>query len=601
MTTRAVWDPSTVSLATLAPTRRQRRSALAIAAAVLVAWGAIAPFGDTHFPPMNGFIPATEAVLVVCDLMIAALLAGQAVTIGSRALVLLAGGFLFDALIIIPHILTFPGAFMPSGLLGAGMQTTAWLFIFWHFALPAAVIGYVCLPREPRALTATMLYVDATVVVGLVVLLTWIAIAYGDDLPPLFVDRRGFAPLATTVTGFDLAMSVLALLALLARRQKSVFDLWLIVAVVALVAELVVTASVMTGRFSLGFYASRFLSMAASVIVLVALLAETIRQDVRLARANLALQLERSRKLTSLDAALGAIVHEVKQPISSIAHHAEAAHIMLGSPAPDLDELRDIAGEIHESSLRANEIFTSIRGLFRNSRGEFQKLDMNDIASGVLRALRAELREYNVIPRMELEADLPPVLGHQGQLQEVIFYLVHNALDAMKEGSSLERTLHVCTERRGGHAVGVSVQDSGPGIEPGQMQRIFDPFFTTKKNGMGMGLAICRMIVERHGGRLSASTDMDSGARFEMTIPVKRDAELDQQLAEPGIAAVSSQLFIRKARHVNDAPATAVPVNDMPNPVTEPDRATVSRSATRARTLSVKRGSSAGQSGRTTF
>lgn len=599
MAKRTVWDVSKVSLATRPPTSPQRLVTLAVAAAVLVATAGIFPFAAIKLRPMDGFIPATEGVLVICDLLVAALLASQAVAIGSRALLLLAAGFLFDGLIIVPHALTFPGAFAPSGLLGAGMQTTAWLFIFWHFALPAAVIGYVCLPREPRTLTATMLYGDAAVVVGLVVLLTWIATAYGDDLPRLFVDRRGFAPLAAAVTGFDLAVSVLALLALLARRQKSVFDLWLMVAVVALVAELVVTTSVMTGRFSLGFYASRFLSVAASVIVLVALLAETIRQDMRLARANLALELERSRKLTRLDAALGAIVHEVKQPISSIAHNAEAAHMMLGSPTPDLDELREIAGEIHESSLRANEIFTSIRGLFRNSRGEFQKLDMNDVVSGVLRALRAELHEHHVIPRMELEADLPPIFGHQGQLQEVIFNLVHNALDAMKDGSSLERTLHVCTERRGGHAVGVSVQDSGPGIEPEQMQRIFDPFFTTKKNGMGMGLAICRMIVERHGGRLSASADMDRGARFEMTIPVKRDAELDQRPAEP--AAVSSQLFIRKVRRVNDAPATAAPVDDMPNPVAELDRATVSRSAPRARTLSAKRGSSAGQSGRTTF
>lgn len=258
--------------------------------------------------------------------------------------------------------------------------------------------------------------------------------------------------------------------------------------------------------------------------------------------------------------------------------------MMLGSPVPDLGELREIAGEIHESSLRANEIFTSIRGLFRNSRGEFQQLNVNDVVSGVLRALRVELREHGVVSQIELGEDLPAVFGHQGQLQEVIFNLVHNALDAMKEGSNSERTLYVSTGRHGRNAVGISVQDSGPGIEPGQMQRIFDPFFTTKKNGMGMGLAICRMIIERHGGRLSTSADIDSGARFEMTLPVKRDAELGERPAEPAIAVVSPRLFIHGARRVEDAPTTATPVNEVLNPVTVPRRAAVSRLAPQGRT-----------------
>jgi signal transduction histidine kinase len=546
MATRTIWNTSRASLATLPPTAGQSRVTQMVAAVVVMATASIFPFGAIQLAPMNGFIPATEVVLVVCDLLIAAFLASQAVTIGSRALLLLASGFLFDALIIVPHALTFPGAFGRSGLLHAGAQTTAWLYIFWHFGLPAAVIGYACLPRTRRALTAATLYRDATLVVGLVALLTWTATVYGNALPALFVDMKNFTPLANTVTGFDLFVSIVALLALLARRQKSILDLWLTVAVIALVAELTVVTFVIPSRFSLGWYTARLLSMFASITVLVAVLTETLQQGVRLARANLALQLERSSKMTTLDAALGAIVHELRQPISSIATNAEAAQMMLGSAAPDLRELREIAGEILDSSLRANKIFTNIRGLFRNSPGDLKQVDMNRLVSGVMRGLRADLREHGVVPRIELETDLPTVLGHEGQLQEVVFNLIHNALDAMKASSRTERTLYVSTEKRGRNAIGIAVQDSGPGIAPGQMEQIFDPFVTTKKDGMGLGLAICRMILERHGGQLSASTDIDIGARFQMTLPIKPAADVGRQLAEDAVAAADPQLSLRR-------------------------------------------------------
>jgi signal transduction histidine kinase len=525
-------------MTTVAPTAWQRRLTLVIVAMVLIATAAIAPFGAVQLRPMGGFIPTTEVVIVICDLLIAALLASHAMIVGSRRLLLLAGGFLFDGSIVIPHALTFPGAFAPAGLLGAGLQTTAWLFIIWHFALPAAVIGYVFMPRKPHPLTAATIYWEAAFVVALAVLLTWIVAAYGDILPALFVDQRGFTPLANIITGFDLAVSAVALLALLSRRKKSVFDLWLTVAVVALVAELAVTTFVIASRFSLGFYASRLLSVAASTIVLIALLVETVRHEVRLARANLALQLERSRKLVTLDVALGALTHEVKQPLSSIVNNAEAAQMILDQPAPDIAQMREIVGDIMSESYRANDIIKNIHGLFRTSREDLRRVDMNKIVTGIMRGMQGDLGDNGVKPAVALETELPAVLGHEGQLQEVVFNLVRNAIDAMRSGSAAERTLQVRTEKRGHDAIGIFVQDSGPGIVPAQIERIFDPFVTTKKNGMGMGLTVCRMIIERHGGKLSASSSAGAGARFDITLPVEPAAEADQQSDETAIAAV---------------------------------------------------------------
>jgi len=548
MVTRTIWD---ASLATLTPTARQRQFALSVAVVVLAATAIVIPYGAVQLRAMDGFIPATEAVVVVCDLVIAALLASQAVTIGSRGLLLLASGFLFDALIIVPHALTFPGAFAPAGLFGAGLQTTAWLYIFWHFGLPAAMIGYTFLPRETHTLTATTVYWSGAFIAGLVAVLTWITVEYGNELPALFADRRGFTPLANIATGFDFSVSVVALLTLLLRREKSVFDLWLTISVVVLVAELAIVTFVIGSRFSLGFYASRFLSFSASITVLLALLAETIQQDVRLARANLALQLERSRKLTSLDAALAAITHEARQPLSSIANNAEAAQLIIGGPMPDLNELREIAGDILDSSLRANEIFNSVRGLFGNFHEQLQQVDMNDVISKMLRGSRQDLDNNGITSRAELETDLPVVLGHKGQLQEVVINLISNAIDAMKSCSTA-RNLTVRTTKRDRDRICISLSDSGPGIRPEQLGRIFDPFVTTKKNGMGMGLAICRMIVERHGGQISVSSDDDGGARFEIVLPIGPTADLDQRPAKIAVAATNPRLLFHRPRRTAD-------------------------------------------------
>ena len=277
---------------------------------------------------------------------------------------------------------------------------------------------------------------------------------------------------------------------------------------VALVAELAVTTFVITSRFSLGFYASRLLSVGASTVVLIALLAETIRQDIRLARANLALQLERSRKLTTLDAALGAITHEVKQPLSSIVNNAEAAQMILDRPAPDIEQMREIIGDIKNESFRANDIIKNIRGLFRTSREDLRQVDMNDVVSGILRGWQENLSSHSVTPDIELEAELPTILGHKGQLQEVVFNLVHNAVDAMTGGSIAERKLRSSNGKTRPQYDRHFRAGLRPGNRAAQMDRIFDPFVTTKKEGMGMGLAICRMIVERHGGKLSASSDV---------------------------------------------------------------------------------------------
>ncbi len=193
--------------------------------------------------------------------------------------------------------------------------------------------------------------------------------------------------------------------------------------------------------------------------------------------------------------------------------------------------MREIVDEIIASSNRANDVFKNIRGLFRNSREDLQQVNMNDLVTGMLQGLQDHLNNLGIVSHVELETELPTILGHKGQLQEVLFNLFNNALDAMKSSSIAKRNLRVQTETRGRQAIRVSVQDSGPGIEPEHLGQIFDAFVTTKKDGMGMGLAICRMIIERHGGQLSASSGIDTGAQFEITLPIEPAADPDPQSA----------------------------------------------------------------------
>jgi C4-dicarboxylate-specific signal transduction histidine kinase len=233
------------------------------------------------------------------------------------------------------------------------------------------------------------------------------------------------------------------------------------------------------------------------------------------------LERERDNKLMNLEAVTAAIAHEVNQPLAAIVTNGSVALHFLERAPPDLDEVSTVLNEIISDGHRTSEVFDSIRALFRKGDSGKQSLNVNDIIVGVLNSLREELRNRGVEARTELASTLPRVAGHRGQLQEVISNLIGNALDAMNTTTNRSRLLLVRTEARGSDAIVVSVQDSGPGIAPKHLDSIFTAFVTTKPQGIGMGLAICRMIIERHGGRLTASSDGTNGALFQFELPIE--------------------------------------------------------------------------------
>ncbi|HZB89974.1 MAG TPA: ATP-binding protein [Stellaceae bacterium] len=245
------------------------------------------------------------------------------------------------------------------------------------------------------------------------------------------------------------------------------------------------------------------------------------RTELALREAVAKLERERDSKLLNIEAITASIAHEVRQPLTAIATYANAAQQFLGRTPLDVDELRTIVDQIGNDCRRTNEIFDGIRSLFRRADQPRVPIEINQTALDVLQSLAGELRDHRIATHTVLAAGLPPVYGHQGQLRQVITNLVHNAIEAMETTTDRGRELRLTTNPQGGNAIVVAVEDSGPGIDPAQLGSIFEAFVTTKAKGMGLGLAICRMIVHRHGGQLSASSDGKSGARFQLVLPVE--------------------------------------------------------------------------------
>jgi len=322
-----------------------------------------------------------------------------------------------------------------------------------------------------------------------------------------------------------LAALMFPLLLWLATRCRPVFA--------AAAAFIVALTIVWTTTFSFGMFktfpaAERILAAQAAIlvvslcaIVLASLFSERRESEARLARSNMMLQRERNNKLMNIDAITSAIVHEVRQPLAAIATNGDAGMLWLDKTPPDFHEVRAAMTRIVRDCHRASQVLESIRALFKGADLEAQPVDLNGIALGALDLLSGELKDHGVITHAELAPELPLVPGHGGQLQEVMLNLIRNAIDAMDSTTDRARVLRVTTEPDGREAIVVSVEDSGPGIDPKQLHSIFDAFVTTKPQGMGLGLAICRMIISRHEGQFSASADHKSGALFQFTLPIK--------------------------------------------------------------------------------
>jgi signal transduction histidine kinase len=508
-------------LVDLAPSVRQNRAAMAVAAIVLIGFSTAAPFATRPMTRLNSFFPTLDAIVLVTSLITAALLYVQFSITRSRALLALATGYLFTALIVIPHALTFAGAFSANGLLNAGAQTGSYLFIFWHVGFALAVLAYAILRKSNEPVSAVSpslaLILGTTGVAALVLGLTWLSTTGQGLLPQIITEQTRISRIVIYPIAFAILVSAVAN-SVLAFGRRSVLDQWIMVVTLAAILELIFSGIIPSVRFSVGFYVGRVLSVVTSSVVLIVVLAETTWLYAQLATANAMLRRERENKLMNFEAMVASIAHEVRGPLGSIALSGETTVHMLEESPPDLAEATLVVKDMVSESHRASSIFDNLRALFGTADGARELIDVNQLIADVLKASQAERDRHGVESILKLSADTPAVLGHRGQLQELVANLVQNAIEAMTAVDE-RRVLVVQTGLEAGGILLISVQDTGPGVNPEKANTIFDAFVTTKSHGRGLGLAICKVIVERHDGQLSVSPMQPRGAAFRIELP----------------------------------------------------------------------------------
>jgi PAS domain S-box-containing protein len=233
-------------------------------------------------------------------------------------------------------------------------------------------------------------------------------------------------------------------------------------------------------------------------------------------------------RVTTMGALTSSIAHEVNQPLAAVVTNANAALRWLASQPPNIDEARETLGRIVRDGHRAGEVIGRVRTLLKKTATVTALVDLNGLIEDSVVLVHGEVRRHRILLRTELAPDLPPVAGDRVQLQQVILNLVMNGIEAMKKVADRPRELLVRSRPDASGAVLVAVQDTGIGLEPQSVERVFEAFYTTKAEGLGMGLAICRSIIEAHGGQLWAEANEPWGAVFQFTLPSDADESSGQ-------------------------------------------------------------------------
>jgi signal transduction histidine kinase len=526
---RATPSERTVFLSTLPASARERRFAWLVVLGLFGLFLLAAPFAKMKVAEVRAFIPSYQSALLVNDLITAILLFAQFAILGSLPLLVLAGGYLFAAFITVPHALSFPRLFAVDGLIGAGPQTTAWLYVIWHAGFPLAVIGYALLRDSERVRRPVLAIGVACAVVLAVVGGATLLTTTGHDLLPAIMHGDGYTSVLPIATGTVWSLSFVALLVLWVRRPHSVLDVWIMVVMSTWLFDIALSALLNAGRFDVGFYAGRVYGLMAATLVLLVLLIETGAVYARLARSyeaerdvrdqqlhELQSELIHVSRLTELGQMVSALAHEVNQPLTAAGSYVRAGRrlVQAGEVAKADEALQKGVDQV----TRASQVIQRLRQFVKKANTHRSAEDVRQTVeeAAALALLGAEARGVRL--EMHLAPDMPLVSIDKVQIQQVLLNLIRNAVEAMQ--SSPRRELMIRTIRSADGMVEVSVTDSGPGLAPDIREKLFQPFVTTKPTGIGVGLSICRGIIEAHGGRMWLADRPGVGAAFHFTLSV---------------------------------------------------------------------------------
>ena len=534
---------------------RARVRALATVALSVAVCIALAPFAKLQLPAVAAFIPIYESALVLNDLITAALLYGQWRITRLRALSVLASGYLFTAVITVGHALSFPGLFAPGGALGAGPQSTAWIYMFWHGGFPLFVIAYAWMRRasppgadagrergsQPdregdvaddvtrgrrTALGATL------VALALGVGLTALATAGHAWLPAIMSGHR-YTPAMMFTVGSVWLLCMAALAVLLSRRRAaSMLDLGLMVVMVAWLCDIALSAMLNGGRYDLGFYAGRIFGLLACSAVLAELLFENAVLYARLAQAHgrerqraaeLALARDEAQRANAAKSLfLASMSHEIRTPMNAV---IGLTHLALQGPLEGRQ--RDYVAKAHTSSKALLALLNDILDYSKVEAGkislEAEEFGIEEVVENVGELFSARLEETGLDLVFDIDRDVPPrVVGDAFRLTQVLNNLVGNAIKFTPRGEVVIRVelIERTPERVG---LRLAVRDTGIGMSRETRERLFEAFAqgetgTARRfGGTGLGLAICRRLVALMGGEIAVDSELGSGSTFRFS------------------------------------------------------------------------------------
>ena len=526
-----------------APTRARERKAAAAAAVVSsVGFCLVAPFAQVQLAAVSAFIPLNQAAFFISDLITAILLLAQVPHVRSRALVILAFGYVFDALMIVPHTLTFPGLFSPLGLLGAGEQSTAWIYMFWHSGFPLFVIVYAVTrghpkhDRLPASFWKTMTGASFGIVL-LVSVFTLLATAGQELLPPV-MSGNYYTPYARIFTAATWLFSVVALVVLYRRRRASALDLWLAVVMLAWVFDVALSAVLNHGRFDLGFYAGRVYGLIAASFVLIALLVESSYLYARVQQSQE--QLAQAQKMEAMGMLTGGIAHDFNNLLAVIQANIELLEHQFGPV--EHGHLVRLLGPAKRAVESGVSLTRDLLAFARQETMGATNIDINRLVgktSDLLgRTLGAAIRIETVLSEIPCRCSVEP-----SQLENALLNLAVNARDAMPQGGALTIETGIVDLVNGtaaalaippGRYAAISVSDTGTGMPADVQSHAFEPFYTTKgpEHGTGLGLSQVYGFVSRSGGYVRLVSKPGQGTTVRMYLPIVSDGEEGEEPAQ---------------------------------------------------------------------
>jgi len=539
-----------------------RRLALAVLLLSALGFAAALPFARILLYRVDAFIPAYETALILIGAITAVMLFGQFHWSRSTGLLVLGAGYLFEAVLVVAHLLSFPGALAQSGLLGGG-QTTVWLYMFWHSGFPLFVIAYALLSRWEIRRTDHNDSIGA-VMVGLTVIgsiclgigLTLLAAHHETWLPTLLSADNTYRPAYLVMVSLTWASSLAAIAMVWLQRRRTVLDLWLMVVLCVWVFDIALSTVFNGQRFDLGFYAGRAYGLLAVSFVLGVLLVETGGLHSRLAAAKALVDdyahrleervrertaeleaeteerhktealLHQSQKMEALGQLTGGLAHDFNNHLGIIIGNLD---LLVDEGTLNADQ-KELVEEALAASFNGAELTRRLLAFARRQPLRPARIEVNRLIEEITKLLRRTLGEQVEIA-LSLDSTIPAITADPSQLETAIANLANNARDAMPRGGRLSITTGVRyldedyaaehAEVTPGPYVMIQVSDTGSGMPPDVLARVFEPFFTTKEPGKGTGLGLSMVFgfMKQSGGHINVYSEPGRGTTFRLYLP----------------------------------------------------------------------------------